>query len=91
MLQCNERDLIDHCTALLMRRCKRNGNRFDQPAFGASEALEEDGRIYGEFSQALAESYPATSKMLSEVQAEESGHRASLIHLYRSRDRKSVV
>jgi rubrerythrin len=46
---------------------------------------EEDGRIYGEFSQALAESYPATSKMLSEVQAEESGHRASLIHLYRSR------
>ncbi len=46
---------------------------------------EEDGRIYGEFAQGLMHSYPATSKMLSEMQAEESGHRASLIELYRSR------
>jgi rubrerythrin len=46
---------------------------------------EEDGRIYGEFAQGLMNSYPATSKMLSEMQAEESGHRASLIDLYRSR------
>src|SRR5450755_3466349 len=46
---------------------------------------EEDGRIYGEFAQGLTDSYPATAKMLAEMQAEESGHRASLIDLYRSR------
>jgi rubrerythrin len=46
---------------------------------------EEDGRIYGEFAQGLMHSYPATAKMLAEMQAEESGHRASLIDLYRSR------
>ena len=46
---------------------------------------EEDGRIYGEFAEGLMHSYPVTSKMLSEMQAEESGHRASLIELYRSR------
>jgi rubrerythrin len=46
---------------------------------------EEDGRIYGEFAQGLIDSYPATSKMLAEMQAEESFHRASLIDLYRSR------
>jgi len=46
---------------------------------------EEDGRIYGEFSQALLQTYPATAKMLAEMQAEESEHRASLIDLYRAR------
>jgi rubrerythrin len=46
---------------------------------------EEDGRIYGEFAQGLSDTYPATAKMLAEMQAEESGHRASLIELYRSR------
>ncbi len=46
---------------------------------------EEDGRIYGEFAQGLMQTYPATAKMLAEMQAEESGHRASLIALYRSR------
>jgi rubrerythrin len=46
---------------------------------------EEDGRIYGEFAQGLMQSYPATAKMLAEMQAEESGHRASLIDLYRTR------
>ena len=46
---------------------------------------EEDGRIYGEFAQSLKENYPATAKMLSEMQAEESGHRASLMELYQSR------
>jgi len=30
---------------------------------------EEDGRIYGEFAQSLKENYPATAKMLSEMQA----------------------
>lgn len=46
---------------------------------------EEDGRIYGEFAQSVRQSYPATAQMLDEMQAEESGHRASLIDLYRQR------
>ncbi|MBV8553764.1 MAG: rubrerythrin [Acidobacteriaceae bacterium] len=46
---------------------------------------EEDGRIYGEFAEGLRENYPATAKMLDEMQAEESEHRASLIDLYRQR------
>ncbi|MBV8709547.1 MAG: rubrerythrin [Acidobacteriaceae bacterium] len=46
---------------------------------------EEDGRIYGEFAEALRTGYPATAKILEEMQAEESGHRASLIELYQSR------
>ncbi len=37
---------------------------------------EEDGRIYGEFAEGLRESYPATAKMMDEMQAEESEHRA---------------
>ena len=46
---------------------------------------EEDGRIYGEFAEGLRESYPATAKMMDEMQAEESEHRAKLIDLYRAR------
>ncbi len=46
---------------------------------------EEDGRIYGEFAEGLRADYPATAEILKEMQAEESGHRASLIELYRSR------
>ena len=46
---------------------------------------EEDGRIYGEFAELLRESFPATSKLLSEMQKEESGHRSSLLDLYRHR------
>lgn len=46
---------------------------------------EEDGRIFGEFAECLRESYPATAKLLEEMQAEESEHRSSLIELYRSR------
>ena len=46
---------------------------------------EEDGRIYGEFAEVLRADYPATAKILNEMQAEESEHRASLIELYRSR------
>ncbi len=46
---------------------------------------EEDGRIYGEFAENLRESHPSTAKLLDEMQAEESGHRASLIDLYQSR------
>src|SRR3954454_2311205 len=46
---------------------------------------EEDGRIYGEFAEGLRENYPATAKLLSEMQAEESSHRNSLFDIYRSR------
>src|SRR5882757_8583982 len=46
---------------------------------------EEDGRIYGEFAENLRETHPSTAKLLDEMQAEESEHRASLIDLYQSR------
>lgn len=46
---------------------------------------EEDGRIYGDFADGLRESYPATAKVLEEMQAEESRHRASLLETYRQR------
>ncbi len=46
---------------------------------------EEDGRIYGEFSEKLRTDYPSTAKLLAEMQAEEGGHRNTLIDLYRSR------
>lgn len=46
---------------------------------------EEDGRIYGEFAESLRTDYPATAKILEQMQAEESEHRASLIELYQAR------
>jgi rubrerythrin len=46
---------------------------------------EEDGRIYGDFIDGLRDTYPASAKMFEEMQAEESGHRASLIEIYRHR------
>jgi erythrin-vacuolar iron transport family protein len=46
---------------------------------------EEDGRIYGEFAEGLRGTYPATAKMMDEMQAEESEHRVRLIDQYRSR------
>jgi erythrin-vacuolar iron transport family protein len=46
---------------------------------------EEDGRIYGEFAEALRENYPATASVLDEMQQEESDHRATLIDLYHQR------
>src|SRR5258708_16634291 len=46
---------------------------------------EEDGRIYGEFAESLRDNYPSTARLLEEMQAEESSHRASLIDLYQSR------
>jgi rubrerythrin len=44
---------------------------------------EEDGRIYGDFEEGLRETYPASAKLFAEMQAEESGHRAALLELYR--------
>ena len=46
---------------------------------------EEDSRIYGDFVDGLRESYPATAKMFEEMQEEESGHRRSLIEMFRQR------
>lgn len=46
---------------------------------------EEDSRIYGDFAEGLRESYPSTAKVFDEMKAEESGHRQSLIDLYRQR------
>ena len=46
---------------------------------------EEDGRIYGEFADALRESYPATGAMFEEMRAEEVGHRDRLFEQFRER------
>jgi rubrerythrin len=46
---------------------------------------EEDSRVYGDFADGLRETYPATAKMFEEMQAEEIGHRNSLIEMYRQR------
>jgi rubrerythrin len=46
---------------------------------------EEDGRIYGDFEEGLREQFPASAQLFAEMQAEESGHRASLLELYRAR------
>jgi erythrin-vacuolar iron transport family protein len=43
---------------------------------------EEDSRVYADFADGLRETYPATAKMFEEMQAEESGHRASLIEQF---------
>jgi rubrerythrin len=46
---------------------------------------EEDGRIYGEFADALRESYPATADMFEEMRVEEAGHRDRLFEQFRGR------
>ena len=46
---------------------------------------EEDARVYADFADGLRQEYPATAKIFEEMQAEESGHRASLIAVYRER------
>jgi erythrin-vacuolar iron transport family protein len=46
---------------------------------------EEDGRIYGEFADALRESYPATAEIFEEMRAEEAVHRDRLLALFRQR------
>lgn len=46
---------------------------------------EEDGCIYGEFADALRESYPATAQMFEEMREEEAGHRDRLISMFRQR------
>src|SRR5271155_1194870 len=46
---------------------------------------EEDGRIYGEFADALRESYPATAQMFEEMREEEVVHRDRLFAMFRQR------
>src|SRR5499425_1367140 len=46
---------------------------------------EEDGRIFGEFADALRETYPATADMFEEMRVEEAGHRDRLFEQFRVR------
>src|SRR5713226_2472824 len=46
---------------------------------------EEDGRIYGEFADALRESYPATAEMFEGMREEEVVHRDRLLAMFRAR------
>src|SRR3984957_5182782 len=46
---------------------------------------EEDGRIYGEFADALRESYPATADMFEGMREEEAVHRDRLLAMFRDR------
>src|SRR5438309_10658573 len=51
----------------------------------AIAAEEEDGRIYGEFADALRDEYPSTAQMFEEMRQEEVGHRDRLIAMFRQR------
>src|SRR5260370_16696183 len=51
----------------------------------AISSEEEDGRIYGEFADALRESYPATADMFEEMREEEGVHRDRLLAMFRQR------
>jgi erythrin-vacuolar iron transport family protein len=46
---------------------------------------EEDGRIYGEFADALRDSYPATAEIFEGMRAEEAVHRDRLLAMYQQR------
>src|SRR5580765_3248046 len=51
----------------------------------AISSEEEDGRIYGEFADALRESYPATAEMFEGMREEEVVHRDRLLAMFRAR------
>src|SRR6266403_1296264 len=51
----------------------------------AISSEEEDGRIYGEFADALRESYPATATMFEEMREEEVVHRDRLLAMFKQR------
>src|SRR6202045_5195398 len=46
---------------------------------------EEDGRIYGEFADALKETFPATAEIFEQMREEEVGHRDRLFAMFRQR------
>jgi erythrin-vacuolar iron transport family protein len=51
----------------------------------AISSEEEDGRIYGEFADALRVTYPSTAQMFEEMREEEVVHRDRLIAMFRER------
>ena len=51
----------------------------------AIAAEDEDGRIYGEFADALREEYPSTAEMFEDMRKEEVVHRDRLIAMFRQR------
>ncbi len=51
----------------------------------AISSEEEDGRIYGEFADALRESYPATAEMFEGMRQEEAVHRDRLLTMFKER------
>src|SRR5438309_10179070 len=51
----------------------------------AIAAEEEDGRIYGEFADALRDEYPSTAQLFEEMRQEEVGHRDRLVAMFRQR------
>ena len=51
----------------------------------AIAAEDEDGRIYGEFADALREEYPSTGQMFEDMRREEVEHRDRLIAMFRQR------
>jgi len=69
--------------ALMMKRFKDLSEKEIVAVAIANE--EEDGRIYGEFADALRDSYPATAEMFEEMRVEEAGHRDRLLALFRQR------
>ncbi len=46
---------------------------------------EEDNRTYGDFAEALRDTYPATAKLFSAMADEEDRHRHRLLDLYRQK------
>ena len=46
---------------------------------------EEDQRVYLEYAHGLADNYPASAQMFTEMAQEESEHRRRLIEIYRQR------
>jgi rubrerythrin len=68
---------------------RENGTQFKDLSEREIVALtiapeKEDGRIHGDFADGLRDAYLATAKLLQAMQAEEAGHRDSLIEMYRS-------
>lgn len=51
----------------------------------AISSEEEDSRIYATFAEDLAERYPASSKVFTEMAEEEKSHRHMLLELYEER------
>ena len=51
----------------------------------AIAAEEEDGKIYGAYAERVKADYPSTGKILEEMRDEESGHRHTLIDLFKTR------